>query len=188
MNRREMLLALAAVSTASLVACERTETRSEDANPTPVSDSFFTPEEISQLSFIAQVIIPLTDTAGAIEAGVPRRIDAALSLWHDAETRQNWRLGLERLAASLGGENGWSDFAALDAAAKLDALKPYESSRGGKDPQDIAFFSELKRFVVLAYYTSEAGATEELIYDPVPGDYRGCVPFEEIGRSWATGG
>jgi len=33
---------------------------------------------------------------------------------------------------------------------------------------------------------TEVGADEELIYDPVPGDFQGCIPFEDVGRAWAT--
>jgi len=40
--------------------------------------------------------------------------------------------------------------------------------------------------VTIGYFTSEPGATIALRYDPVPGDYRGCVPLKDIGRGWAT--
>lgn len=188
MNRREMLVALTAVSTVSIVACGGPNSNQPKiGKPKPAPNySFFTPSELAQLSTISQVIIPLTDTAGAIEANVPARIDTALTMWHDDEVRQNWREGLARLAVNLSGNNGWVDFNSLDVREKLRALKPYDSGTKEIDKKDATFFDELKRFVVLAYYTSEPGATEELIYDAVPGEYRGCVPFDEIGRTWAT--
>lgn len=52
-------------------------------------------------------------------------------------------------------------------------------------PAEMPFWRTVKRLTVVAYYTSEAGATEELRYDPVPGTYRGCVPLAEVGRTWA---
>lgn len=48
------------------------------------------------------------------------------------------------------------------------------------------FFRMMKELTLLAYYTSEAGATRELRYAPVPGRYDGCVPFTTIGRTWAV--
>jgi hypothetical protein len=38
---------------------------------------------------------------------------------------------------------------------------------------------------MLGYFTSEVGATQVLRYDPVPGAYHGCIPFEEVGKTWA---
>jgi gluconate 2-dehydrogenase gamma chain len=40
---------------------------------------------------------------------------------------------------------------------------------------------------MIGFFTSEAGATRVLRHEHVPGFYDGCVPFEEIGRTWATG-
>ena len=40
--------------------------------------------------------------------------------------------------------------------------------------------------MTIGYFTSKPGATITLRYDPVPGDFKGCVPMKEIGRAWAT--
>jgi glucoside 3-dehydrogenase (cytochrome c) hitch-hiker subunit len=48
------------------------------------------------------------------------------------------------------------------------------------------FFRMMKELTLLGYYTSEAGATRELRYVPVPGRFDGCVPFTTIGRTWAV--
>jgi len=42
-------------------------------------------------------------------------------------------------------------------------------------PESVHCFRTLKELTLLGYYTSEAGATRELRYDPVPGRYDGCV-------------
>ena len=47
-------------------------------------------------------------------------------------------------------------------------------------------YRTLKRIIYRGFYLSEIGATLELQYEQVPGDYRGCVPLAEIGRTWAT--
>ena len=47
------------------------------------------------------------------------------------------------------------------------------------------FFSHVKELTLVGYYTSEIGATQELQYEHVPGRYDGCVPLEEVGRTWA---
>jgi gluconate 2-dehydrogenase gamma chain len=55
------------------------------------------------------------------------------------------------------------------------------------DPDDAgpgAFFRTLKELVVVGYYTSEVGATQELRVSPM-GVWRADVPFSEIGRAWS---
>lgn len=47
------------------------------------------------------------------------------------------------------------------------------------------FFGTLKELTVAGYYTSEVGATQELHWNPTPGEYRPDVPFTEVGRTWA---
>jgi hypothetical protein len=48
------------------------------------------------------------------------------------------------------------------------------------------FFLQFKELTMVGYFTSEVGATQVLRYEPVPGFYDGCIPFEEVGRTWAT--
>jgi hypothetical protein len=48
------------------------------------------------------------------------------------------------------------------------------------------FFQEFKELTLVGYFTSQIGAEEELRYEQYPGPYQGCVPFEDVGRTWAT--
>lgn len=47
-----------------------------------------------------------------------------------------------------------------------------------------AWFRTLKELVLVGFYTSEAGATEELAVNPM-GVWRADVPYAEIGQAWA---
>ena len=49
---------------------------------------------------------------------------------------------------------------------------------------DLPFFLKLKELTVLGYYTSEVGATSELLYRPVPGAYDGDALFSDSNRQW----
>src|SRR5687768_866456 len=46
------------------------------------------------------------------------------------------------------------------------------------------FWRRMKELTLTGYYTSEAGATQELRVNPM-GAWRGDVPYAPIGRSWA---
>jgi len=50
-------------------------------------------------------------------------------------------------------------------------------------------YMSLKSSVITSYFTSEIGATKVLKYNGpsiVLGPYKGCIPFDEIGKTWAT--
>lgn len=51
---------------------------------------------------------------------------------------------------------------------------------------DLPFFRTMKELTIVGYYTSEAGATVELIHEAIPGRQEGCIPYERVGRTWAV--
>ena len=136
---------------------------------------------------IAELIIPQTDTPGARQAQVHEFIDVMLTDWYGAEERDRFLLGLaevdDRAIASRG-----AAFMQLEEAGRhallleldAEAFGGAEGVPGGDPP----FFRTMKSLTLLGYYTSEVGGTQELRQMPM-GEYRGDVPFDEIGRAWA---
>ena len=51
---------------------------------------------------------------------------------------------------------------------------------------DDGFYRDMKRTISTAYYMSEPGATQELAYEAVPGEWKGCVPLADYPKTWAT--
>lgn len=158
---------------------------------TPRADrasSFFSGEEFRLVSRLAEVIIPETDTPGAIEAGVPAFIEEMVATAYEAEDREMFVEGL----------------AAFDERARSDYDAPYtelpekeqhemaerENRRaieGEAESEEDAppFFLVMKELVLTGFFTSEVGATQTLQHESVPGEYDGCAPLEEVGRTWA---
>ncbi|MDJ0921415.1 MAG: gluconate 2-dehydrogenase subunit 3 family protein [Henriciella sp.] len=130
------------------------------------------PPHIQLVTQVSELIIPQTDTPGAIAAGVPAYIAKVLTDWFSAEDSEamiaSWAAFDEAAV-----EQGAADFLTASEAQKVAAMTAMEAS-------DSAIFEDLKQLVVFAYYTSEA-ATEELNYDPVPGEFRACLPLDEAG-------
>ena len=57
-----------------------------------------------------------------------------------------------------------------------------------KDSEIRKAYMSIKNLVVSSYFRSEVGATQVLKYNGpsiVLGEYKGCIPFEEVGKSWA---
>ena len=139
------------------------------------------PEQARTLDAAAELIMPATDTPGARAAGVPQFIDRTIGTWCSPTQAKLLRSGLDQLDVDARAANG-AAFADLTAAQQIALLTRYDT---GGDPQR-PFFGLLKELTTIGYFTSKPGATLALRYDPVPGDYRGCVPLKEIGRAWAT--
>lgn len=190
-DRRDALKALLAISAASALAACTGKTESSEAKPAASASlkyasegKFLNAEEMALVAALAQTIIPKTDTAGAVEAGVPAAIQGLASEWGDDNFRKYSRAGLAALDKHFKAVGGQA-FANQSEKQRESLLSKYDADVfSGKVKDD--FYRNFKSTVATAYYMSEPGATEELIYEAVPGEWKGCVPFSEIGRTWAT--
>ena len=136
------------------------------------------------IAAVAQTIIPQTETAGAVQAGVPKTLQDLATDWGNGEFQQYWRDGLVALGTALINEDGMT-FVSMSPSEREMALSTYDSGVFAGTIPD-GFYRDFKATVVQAYYMSEAGATEELAYEPVPGEWIGCEPLSEFPKTWAT--
>lgn len=190
-SRRDSLKSLLAISAASALAACTGKTESGEAKPAASTSlkfasegNFLNVDEMALVSALAQTIIPKTDTAGAIEVGVPDTIQGLASEWGDDNFRKYTRSGLSMLDKHFRSVGGQA-FAAQSDQQRESLLSKYDADVFADKIKD-DFYRNFKSTVATAYYMSEPGATEELIYEAVPGEWKGCVPFSEIGRTWAT--
>jgi hypothetical protein len=195
MNRRELLTQLALAAGGTLVSAVAEAALRGAALHVPPAQSALQPLERELVRQLAELILPRTDTPGAIDAGVPAFIDQIVSNWYSPQEREIFREGLASLDVFC--RQAWSrPFTECDPEQQTKALSAAEdSSRGyeetsGRRIRDVPdeqspFFYKLKLLTVLGYYTSEVGSTQELSYDPVPGKYDGDLDFETVGRQWS---
>jgi len=145
---------------------------------------------------LAEMIIPRTDTPGAIDAGVPHFIELMVSDWYTETERAIYFEGL--LSLDVYCQKHFSKaFLKSDAEQRIAALEQAEKEAGSykvpankniaKEVEDEnkPFFLKLKELTVLGYYTSEEGAQKELRYDPMPMRYDD-MQLSEIGRQWSS--
>lgn len=163
----------------------------------PFKPSFLSGDQAQVVVALCEVIIPRTDTPGAVEAGVPQFIDDMLHAVYTANEKERVVKGLaafdEESKATFG--DGFASAKKEDQIALVkkhhDALAGnsgdssagwWRASGGGDKP----FIVEMKELILLGFFTSQPGATEVLQYNQSPGPYRGCVPLSEVGKTWAT--
>jgi len=141
---------------------------------------------------VAEIIIPKTDTPGAKDVGVPGFIDSIVKECFSKEDQDNFLSGLNAFDEEAKKEYG-DPFAELDAKDQEAFVKKLhdaavkaekETTPAPKRP----FILAMKELTMSGFFISEAGSTQVLQYDPVPGAYKGCVPLKEAGngKTWAT--
>jgi len=74
-------------------------------------------------------------------------------------------------------------FLELPAAQRLEVVSTVDEDLITR--QD-AGWRKFKGLVLVGYYQSEIGATQELRYELVPGAWRSCLPLTEVGRASAV--
>lgn len=133
---------------------------------------------------LAEYIIPTTDTPGARAARVDAFIDALLADIFTAEERQRFLAGLadvdERARVAAG-----TTFLGCTARQQVAVLEALERPAQPVGEGQAAFFPWLKELTLVGYYTSEIGASQELLYVHVAGRYDGDVPYERVGRAYS---
>lgn len=183
MNRREAIFQGAAFAAATALGLTL-PVRTWAALPLPAG---VTEADAALLDAIGDTILPTTpDSPGAGTVGIGRFIFMMAADCQPADAVAALRRGLAEIeAASRSGSGG--AFAGLPGSTRETVLLAYEkraaaeTARGATNP-----FRLMKELTLFGYFTSEAGATQALRYEPVPGGYRGSVPLRPGDRSWAT--
>lgn len=154
---------------------------------TPVA---FDADQAATIKAIVDTIFPETDTPSASQAGIPGFIDELLTRNSSEEDQTTFMTELGEFMEQSTLDLGIS-FADAESAVQTEYLMEIHKTASGhgetlKDTSIPGYLMKMKWMTVVGYFTSEAGATQVLRYAPIPGPYQGCVPFEDVGRTWAT--
>ncbi|MDZ7719378.1 MAG: gluconate 2-dehydrogenase subunit 3 family protein [Balneolaceae bacterium] len=146
----------------------------------------FTNEQAKMTTALADVIIPADEYPSASEAGVPAFIESMINDVYTDEQQAEFLEGLDAFAEKSRLELDGDFYDSTQEDRYKFTYSENQNSLEIQRDQDVPFFLRFKELTILGYFTSEVGATEVLRYEPVPGMYNGCMPFEEVGRAWAT--
>jgi hypothetical protein len=145
---------------------------------------FLSRDELALTGVLAELIIPQTDTPGALAVNAHHTVDHLLAVCTPAPEQASFRAGLARLDAVALAQAG-KRFSALPATRQVALLQALDTGSAPFTADDRTFFRQLKGLVAFAYYTSEAGASRELAYLPVPGGFNGHLKVTPSTRTWA---
>jgi len=156
---------------------------------TPDAPRTLNPHQFATAKTMAELILPRTETPGAADEGAAEFIDLILTEWYVNDERARFLAGLDDVdhrSQSLFSK----DFADASRAQQTDILmvlgaelselpqsRDHSPRNRGSSPQaSDNFYLMLRRLTMIAYYTSEAGATQELKFEMIPDHFDGCAP------------
>lgn len=142
----------------------------------------------AMLRTMTELIIPRTDTPGATDVGTTAFIDLILTEWSDDAERRSFFDGLAAVDARMEDLFG-KPFLECSSAQqsqilialgeemleKTNDMAPRRRRRGLGRAGDADFYPMLRRLTLVAYYTSEAGATQELHFEVIPDKHEECA-------------
>ncbi len=169
---------------------------------------FLSPEEKHMVTHLVDIILPASDTPGALDVNVPQFLDL---MYHDIEKKENQ--DIFKKGASLFAEKFKSQFTSeiikgdkkqfetlltsyfnisdevTETILKEQRL-PIENvaSSQMENYALYKFLLSVKQYTLFGYFTSEKVGEEILNYDPIPGIYNGCITVEEAttnDRVWS---
>jgi len=153
------------------------------AAPGDWDPALFSSGQARVVTSLSDVILPADDTPAASEVGVPQFVETLINEAYNEEQRQEFLDGLDAFASDFEEEYDKSFY---DATEDERYEFTYQKNRRAVEDNDDPFFLRFKELTMLGYFTSEEGATQVLRYEAVPGMYDGCMPLNEVGRTWAT--
>lgn len=149
----------------------------------------FSPDQITFLSQVSDIIIPETDTPGAAEVGVPKFMDDMIFTIWEEEDRNDFLKKMESFQKKAAKDLGKPFTEATEQERTAYINKEHKAVFGGNVDWDAPrpFIWTMKEMTITGYFSSEVGMTQVLQYTLVPGYFDGCLPYEEAGGNvWAT--
>jgi len=170
MQRRELLRRAAwllggAISAPAALAFLQGCSRKDAGDAQAWAPQVLSAAELETVAAIADIMIPKTDTSGALDAGVPQFIDGALGALYSAADRERFKAGIAEFASPT-----------------ADSVKQGIEAALAADHDPKPFILMARELTLLGYFSSRVGITENMEYVPVPTAFQGCVPLSQMSK------
>jgi hypothetical protein len=128
---------------------------------------FYTSEEYALVTRISDLIIPRTETPGAVDANVPGYMDGLMTDWANNETKNAHRSALCQIKVELD-RRASGNFLEASGSEAEQSLVSFDAAAFEQDG-DASGYKRVKGYVSQSYFATEDGATEELKWVAFPG-------------------
>lgn len=200
-DRRGMIARMMALVGATAVSGLPADVLAKPAAKSAKAARFLDPTRFALLTAIADTIVPVTDTPGAVAAGVPANLDGMLAHWASPPRREMLVGAIAEIDALAQAQQG-KGFVALSPEQRLALLSAHDAAALKQVPRKEKLFgmaammagpsvanpaySKLKELIVVLYYYSEIALTTELAYEHAPGGWTPSIKVTPDTRP--TGG
>ncbi|WP_304516730.1 gluconate 2-dehydrogenase subunit 3 family protein [Cecembia rubra] len=196
MNRRNALkksalLAGSAIAVPSLFSLLQSCKQQNRLDWAPV---FLSEDQAKFISAFVDTLLPRTETPGALDVKTDIFLDLVFAKTYDTKAQENVVNEIKKFNEECKQRHG-KVFADLNMEERMAVFKNKEAESPKFNPKvwgtavgeqkPVGFYRSLKSMTLWGYFSSEEIGVKHLNYDPVPGEYRGCVPLSEIGNAWS---
>lgn len=159
-----------------------------------------TQAEAAQLEKFCEGVCPKTTTPGAIQAGVAKHLDKAFSVLYKSEDVEYMKRGMAVFVKNFDGDfdsatteevtaaiNGYYKRYAADQSLMKSFREGYGKEGEKSDEWVETFFVTSGVDATFnSYFTSELVGETVMVYDPIPQEYNGCIPYTAGQKSWSS--
>ena len=155
---------------------------------------FLDTQQAQLISSLVDTILPKTETPGGLEMKVDIFIDLVFAeLYQEqAQTKvvqelaamdQNCQEQFGATFTNISPEQRSEFLTELEAASPKFNGQVWGTAVGEQQP--VGVYRNLKSLMLWGYFSSEEIGENVLSYDPIPGDYLGCIPLSDVGNTWS---
>jgi hypothetical protein len=155
---------------------------------------FFSQEQAEFISVLVDTLLPKTQTPGALDMKVDIFIDLVVNKMFNETGQKSFVDGIMKME-EVCKEKYDKNFVDLEPADRNEILKSEEVNSGKYNGQvwgtrvgvqkPVGFYRSLKSLALWGYFSSEEIGKNILTYDPIPGEYLGCIPLSDVGNTWS---
>lgn len=155
---------------------------------------FLSVNQAELISILVDTLLPGTNTPGALDMKVDMFIDVVFAKLFDTKGQGEIIKEIGRFD-ELCTEKFGNKFTELNTTDREAYLKQKEAESGkfnGKvwgtavgEQKPVGFYRTIKSLALWGYFSSEEIGKNVLSYDPIPGEYLGCIPLSDVGNTWS---
>ena len=153
---------------------------------------------------LIDIILPASDIPGGLDLNLPEFVDKMCADLLTDTDKEAFNKGSELFEADMRRERGkeaiQSDrkdiLATFERHFKVDdseqarIVNLQAKGAAGLAGEELdryhlyRFLFVVREFALLGFFTSERIGKEVLVFDPIPGGYKPCIPISEVGNAW----
>ncbi|MCP4974819.1 MAG: gluconate 2-dehydrogenase subunit 3 family protein [Maribacter sp.] len=183
MNRRKALMLTSTIVGGTIIG---SDFFLSGCTPEVKNDGLFSDSDITLLDEVGETILPESNISpGAKAAKIGSFMVTIVSDCYDEKEQGIFKEGITELD-QMANKTYSNDFLGLDQKQRHDLLVLLDvQAKSTEEHGQSHFFSMMKQLTIWGYFTSEPGTTKALRYIPVPGGFKGCIPYNKGDKAWA---